>query len=101
MFLRPFGLYCSACYGSLCPSSVNVVATFSGTVLLPLLCSVLPFFTQHIDSFLYLVLLFQVSVSKLSSALLLNVVPLLSSVPKLPKYSTCFMCRDFANMYEF
>ena len=25
-------------------SSVNVVATFSGTVLFPLLCSVLPFF---------------------------------------------------------
>jgi len=31
MFLRPFGLYCSACFGSLCPSSVYVVATFSGT----------------------------------------------------------------------
>ena len=29
---------------SLCPSSVRVVATFSGTVLFPLLCSVLPFF---------------------------------------------------------
>jgi len=28
----------------LCPSSVHVVATFSGTVLFPLLCSVLPFF---------------------------------------------------------
>ena len=28
----------------LCPSSVRVVATFSGTVLFPLLCSVLPFF---------------------------------------------------------
>ena len=27
-----------------CPSSVRVVATFSGTVLFPLLCSVLPFF---------------------------------------------------------
>ena len=46
----------------LCPSSVRVVATFSGTVLFPLLCSVLPFFPQYIiDSFLYLVLLFQVS----------------------------------------
>ena len=30
----------------LCPSSVRVVATFSGTVLFPLLCSVLPFFFQ-------------------------------------------------------
>ena len=29
----------------LCPSSVRVVATFPGTVLFPLLCSVLPFFT--------------------------------------------------------
>jgi len=28
----------------LCPSSVHVVATFPGTVLFPLLCSVLPFF---------------------------------------------------------
>ena len=28
----------------LCPSSVRVVATFYGTVLFPLLCSVLPFF---------------------------------------------------------
>ena len=27
-----------------CPSSVRVVATFSGTVLFPSLCSVLPFF---------------------------------------------------------
>ena len=44
MFLRPFDLYCSACFGSLCPSSIHVVATFSGTVLFLLLCSVLPFF---------------------------------------------------------
>ena len=44
MFLRPFGLYCSACFGRLCQSSVHVVATFSGTLLFPLLCSVLPFF---------------------------------------------------------
>ena len=28
----------------LCPSSVRVVANFPGTVLFPLLCSVLPFF---------------------------------------------------------
>ena len=38
MFLRPFGLYCSACFGSrLCPSSVHIAATYSGTVLFPLL----------------------------------------------------------------
>ena len=55
----------------LCPSFVRVVATFPCTVLLPLLSPVLPFFPL-IDSFLYLVLLFQVSVSKISSVLLLN-----------------------------
>ena len=44
MFFRLFSLYCSACFGSLCPYSVHVVATFSGAVLFPLLCSVLPFF---------------------------------------------------------
>jgi hypothetical protein len=39
-----FGLYCSACFGILfCPSSVRVLVTFSGTVLFPLLCSLLPF----------------------------------------------------------
>ena len=38
----------------LCPSSERVVDTFSGTVLFPLLCSVLPFFPQYVDSFLYL-----------------------------------------------
>jgi len=31
----------------LCPSSVHVVASFSGTVLFPLLCSVLPFFLPN------------------------------------------------------
>jgi len=31
----------------LCPSSVRVVATFSGTLLFPLLCSVLPFFSPN------------------------------------------------------
>ena len=45
MFLRPFGLCCSDCLVfCLCPSSVRVVAIFSGTVLFPWLCSVLPFF---------------------------------------------------------
>jgi hypothetical protein len=47
---------------SLCPSSVPVVATFPCTVLFLLLCSVLPFLPLCSDSFLYLVLLFQVSV---------------------------------------
>jgi len=56
----------------LCPSSVYTVATFSSTVLFPLLCSVLPFFAYYIDSFLYLVLLFQVSVSKTSINLIIE-----------------------------
>jgi len=67
----------------LCPSLVHVAATFPGTVSFPLLCSVLQFFAKYVDSFLYLVLLFQGSVSKITSVLLLNVVPLFSSVPKL------------------
>jgi len=87
----------------LCPSSVCVVATFPGTVLFPLLYALLLFFPQYIVFlnlvlyilcscffpstlfffFLYLVLLFQVSVSKISSVLLLNIVPLFSSVPRL------------------
>ena len=67
----------------LCPSSVRVVATLSGTVLFPLLRSVPPFFPQYIDSFLYPIFKFPVSVSKISSVLLLNVAPLFSSVPKL------------------
>ena len=46
----------------LCPSSVCVVATFSGTFLFPVLCSVLPFFPLCTDSFLYPILLFLVSV---------------------------------------
>ena len=37
----------------LCPSSVRVLATFSGTVLFPLLCSVLPFtvYNYHYTEF--------------------------------------------------
>ena len=70
-------------YIQVCPSSVGDVATFPGIVLFPLLYSVLPFFLSYIDSFLYLVLLFPLSVSKISSVLLLNFVPLISSVPRL------------------
>ena len=43
MFFRPF-VYIVALVFYLCPSSVRVVATFTGTVLFPLLSSVLPFF---------------------------------------------------------
>ena len=59
MCLRPFGLYCSVCLGILFVS------------ILCMCCS-------HFS-----VLLFQVGVSKISSVLLLNVVPLFSSVPRL------------------
>ena len=84
MFLRPFGRYVRpVLVFHLCPSSARVAATFPGTILFPLLCSVFQFCPQYIYSFLYLVLLFQVSVSKISSVLFLNVVPLFSSVPKL------------------
>ena len=81
-FLRHFGLYYSACFGSLfvsilctCCSHFFWYCFISCTIF----CA--PVFTL-IHSFLYLVLLFQVSVSKISSVLLLNVVPLFSSVPK-------------------
>ena len=40
-------------------------------------------FNIYIGYFLYPIMLFPVSVSKISSVLLLNVVPLFSSVPKL------------------
>jgi hypothetical protein len=48
MSLRPFGLYCKAVFVFyLCPSSARVVATFPGTALFPLLCSVLRFFPPN------------------------------------------------------
>jgi len=52
MFLRPFGLYHNVVLVfCLCPSSVRVEATFSGTLLFPLLCSVLPFFPNTLILF--------------------------------------------------
>ena len=83
-FLRPFGLYCSACFGSL---FVSILCTCCSHffwyrfISFTMFCA--PVFSQYIDSFLYLVLLFQVSVSKISSVLLLNVVRLFSSVPNI------------------
>jgi len=45
MFLLPFFyIVIIVLIGSLCPLSVRVEAPFSGTVLFPLLCAVLPFF---------------------------------------------------------
>jgi len=46
MRLRPFGLYCNACL-----ASVRVAATFSCTVLFPLLYSLLPFFSNTLILF--------------------------------------------------
>jgi hypothetical protein len=68
----------------LCPSPVRVVATFPGTVLFPLLYSVLQFPPPSPPNtlilFFYLVLLFPVSVSRISSVLLLNLVSLSFSI---------------------
>ena len=51
MFLRPFVyIVVLVLVVDLCPSSVRVVATFPGTVLFPLLCSVLPFFPYEFCS---------------------------------------------------
>ena len=85
MCLRSFGLYCSACLGSLFVSILCMCCShfswycfisftiFSGPV----------FFPNILVFFLYLVLLFQEGVLKISSVLLLNVVTLFSSVPRL------------------
>ena len=74
----------------LCPSSVHVVATFSGNVLFFFTMFCAPEFCL-IHSFLYLVLLFQVSVLKISSVLHLNVVPLFFF--QYPRFTSKFHCR--------
>ena len=84
MFLRPFGVYCRACFGSL---FVSILCTCCShfiwycfisftTFCAPVFCLIHWFFA--LSSFVI-----QVSFSKISSVLLLNVVPLFSSVPKL------------------
>jgi hypothetical protein len=85
-FLRPLGLYCSACFGILfvsilctCCSHFSWYCAFFFTMF----CAPVFFPPWCIDSFLYLVLLFPVSVPKISSVLLINVAPLFSSVPRL------------------
>ena len=81
MFLRPFGLYCSACFGSL---SVSILCTccshFFWYCFISFTMFSAPVFCLIHWFFLYIVLLFQVSVSKISSVLLLNVLPHFSSV---------------------
>jgi len=52
MFRLPSGLYFSACLGSLFVSILCTCCShFSGTVLFPLLCSVLPFFPNTLNIF--------------------------------------------------
>ena len=86
------------------PFSVRVVATFSGIVLFPSLCSVPPFFPQYIDSFLYPIFLFPVSVSKISYVLLQNIVPLFfSTQTSLPKFNVALAVMlwilDFVSLF--
>jgi len=83
MFLRPFGLYCSDCLGILFVSILCMCCShFSWYCFISFTVFCAPVFSRN-TLILYLVLLFQVSVSKISSVLLLNVVPLFSSVPRL------------------
>jgi len=83
MFLRPFGLYRNACFGILfvsilctCCSHFFWYCFISSTMFCAPVFSLLWFF-------LYPIFLSLVGVSKISFVLLLNVVPLFSSVPKL------------------
>jgi hypothetical protein len=80
IFLLPFGLYCSACFGSLFVSILCTCCShFSWHCFISFTMFCAPVFCL-IHSFLYLVLIFQVGVPKISSVLLLNIVPLFSSV---------------------
>ena len=85
MCLRLFGLYFSACLGILFVSILCMCCSHFSLVLFHflyyILCSC--FFPNTLVFFLYLVLLFQEGVLKISSVLLLNVIPLFSSVPRL------------------
>jgi len=88
IFLRPFGLYCSACFGILfvsilctCCSYFSFYSFISSTMF----CA--PFFPWYIDSFPYLVLLFPVTVSKTSSVLFLT---LFLSFLQYPSFTSKF-----------
>ena len=80
MCLRPFGLYCSACLGIFFVSILCMCCShFSWYCFISFTIFSAPVFSLiHWFFFLYLVLLFQEGVSKISSVLLLNVVPLFS-----------------------
>ena len=73
MFLRPFGLYCSACFGSLFLSILCTCCShffWYCFISFAVFCTPVFFFPNTL--ILYLVMLFQVCVSKISSVLLLN-----------------------------
>jgi len=80
-----FGLYCSACLGILFVSILCTCCShFSWYCFISFTIFSAPVFPPNtLVFFLYLVLLFQKGVLKISSVLLLNVVTLFSSVPRL------------------
>jgi len=83
MFLRPFGLYRNACFGILFLSILCTCCShfFWYCFISCMFCA--PVFPLIHWFFSLSNLLFLVSVSKIPFLLLLNVVPLFSSVPKL------------------
>ena len=97
IFLRPFGLYCSACFGIL---FVSILCTcfshFSWYCFISFTMFCAPVFPLIHWFFPYLVFLFQISVSKISSGLLLNVVPLFSSKHQ----NTCKILKRKKLSYE-
>ena len=81
--LRPFGLYCSACLGILFVSILCMCCShFSWYCFISFTIFSAPVFSL-IHWFFFIVLLFQEGVLKISTVLLLNVVPLFSSVRRL------------------
>jgi len=90
MFLRLFGLYFSACFGILFASILcTCCSQFFWYFFISFTMFCAPVFSLIHWFFLYLILLFQLSVSKISSVLLLNVVPLSSSVLRLHFQIVC------------
>ena len=80
-----FGLYCSACLGILFVSILCMCCShFSWYCFISFTIFCAPvFFPNTLVFFFILVLLFQEGVLKISSVLLLNLVPLFSSMPRL------------------
>ena len=80
----PFGLHCSAFFGILFVSILcKCCSPFFWYCFISCTMFCAPVFSLIHWFFLFPILLFPVSLVKISSVLLLNVVPLFSSVPKL------------------